>query len=94
MPVDGRKVTAPGCRRICGLYVFSRGFDKKEVAMADKVTEFTGAPWTLQAVEKLVQLWREGVPVPLISQTLGRSEAEIRAKAAEQRLPQHVETAS
>jgi tagatose-1,6-bisphosphate aldolase non-catalytic subunit AgaZ/GatZ len=62
--------------------------------MADKVAEFTGAPWSAQAVEKLRQLWREAVPLPLISQTLGRSEAEIRAKAAELALPQHVDAAS
>jgi hypothetical protein len=50
----------------------------------------TGTPWTWRAVEKLQELWREGVPPKLISQTLRRSEAQIRAKAAELRLPQHV----
>ena len=49
-----------------------------------------GSPWSLRAVEKLLALWREGVPAELISQTLGRSEAQVRAKAAELRLPQHV----
>jgi hypothetical protein len=60
--------------------------------MTDKVAEIDGAPWTLQAAEKLRQHWRENVPVPIISQALRRSEAEIRAKAAELKLPQHVET--
>jgi hypothetical protein len=50
----------------------------------------TGSAWSLTAVEKLQQLWREGVPAELISQTLGRSEADVRAKAAELGLPQHV----
>lgn len=59
----------------------------------EKVTDYTGAPWNLQAVEKLQKLWREGVPAPMISQTLGRSEAEVRAKAAELKLPQHVDVA-
>lgn len=57
----------------------------------DKVTEFTGAPWSLSAVEKLKELWNAGVAVEVISQTLGRSEATVRAKAAELKLPQHVE---
>jgi hypothetical protein len=56
----------------------------------DKVTEFTGAPWSLVAVEKLKELWNEGVSVEIISTTLGRSEAVVRAKAAELSLPQHV----
>ena len=56
----------------------------------DKVTDYTGSPWNLHAVDKLRQLWREGVPAAMISQTLGRSEAEVRAKAAELGLPQHV----
>jgi hypothetical protein len=80
-----------GCHPGRGPYLLSWGVDKEEVTMADKVADFTGAPWTVQAVEKLRQLWREAVPVPLISQTLGRSEAEIRAKAAELALPQHLE---
>jgi hypothetical protein len=72
--------------------MFNHGaIDEQEVTMADKVTEIDGAPWTLRAVEKLRQHWRENVPVPLICQALGRSEAEIRAKAAELKLPQHVE---
>ena len=57
----------------------------------DKVTEFTGAPWSLGAVDKLKELWNAGVPVEVICQTLGRSEAAVRAKAAEFKLPQHVE---
>jgi hypothetical protein len=56
----------------------------------DQVTKLSGTPWTWRAVEKLQELWREGVPPELISQTLRRSEAQIRAKAAELRLPQHV----
>jgi hypothetical protein len=57
----------------------------------DKVTDFTGAPWTLSAVEKLKELWGSGVAADVISQTLGRSEAAVRAKAAELNLPLHVE---
>jgi hypothetical protein len=49
-----------------------------------------GSPWSLRAVEKLRELWLEGVPVEVISQTLQRPEADIRAKAAEFGLPQHV----
>jgi len=60
--------------------------------MSDKVTEFTGAPWSIRSVEKLTQLWKEGVRAEMISQTLRRPEAEVRAKAAELRLPQHVES--
>jgi hypothetical protein len=56
----------------------------------DKVTEYTGAPWSVAAVEKLQQLWREGVPAELIAVTLKRTEADVRAKAAEFKLPQHV----
>jgi hypothetical protein len=57
---------------------------------ADKVSSFTGAPWSVQAVEKLRELWREGVPADMISQTLARPEHVVRAKAAELGLPQHV----
>jgi hypothetical protein len=56
----------------------------------DAVTMQNGSPWTWRAVEKLQELWREGVPAEMIAQTLGRSEAQVRAKAAELRLPQHV----
>ena len=57
----------------------------------DKVTEFTGAPWSLTAVEKLRELWAAGVAVEMICQTLSRSETAVRAKAAELGLTQHVE---
>jgi hypothetical protein len=58
----------------------------------DKVSEFTGSPWSIQAIEKLKQLWNEGVPAEMISQTLARPEHQVRAKASELGLPQHVET--
>ncbi len=57
----------------------------------DKVSEFTGALWSLTAVEKLKELWNAGVAVEMISQTLHREEDEVRAKAGELGLPQHVE---
>lgn len=56
----------------------------------DKVAEFTGASWSITAVDKLKELWNEGVPAEVISQTLKRSEDEVRAKAGELGLPQHV----
>jgi len=59
--------------------------------MPDKVAEFTSAPWSIQSVEKLVELWKGGVRTELISQTLQRPEAEVRAKAAELGLPRHVD---
>ena len=46
--------------------------------------------WTLEAIEKLQQLWNGGVEIEVICQTLGRPEAMVRAKAAELKLPQHV----
>jgi hypothetical protein len=57
----------------------------------DKVADFTGAPWSKQAVEKLTELWREGVPPKVISATLRRGEETVRAKAAELHLlePSH-----
>jgi hypothetical protein len=62
--------------------------------MSEKVTEYTGAPWSIQGVEKLLELWKNGVRPELIAQTLQRPEAEVRAKAAELALPQHVDTAT
>ncbi len=56
-----------------------------------KVTEFTGSPWSIEAVEKLKKLWSEGVPAAMISQTLARPEQAVRAKAAELGLSQHVD---
>ncbi len=56
----------------------------------DKVSEITGAPWSVTAVEKLKELWTAGVSAEMISQTLGREEDEVRAKAGELSLPQHV----
>ncbi len=61
--------------------------DKKD----DKVAAFTGAPWTIEAIEKLKKLWSDGVPADMISQTLARPENVVRAKAAELGLPQHVD---
>ena len=57
----------------------------------DKVSEFTGAPWSITAVDKLKELWNAGVSTEVISQTLHREENEVRAKAGELGLPQHVE---
>ena len=57
----------------------------------DKVSEITGAPWSITAVDKLKELWNAGVSVEMISQTLDREEHEVRAKAGELGLPQHVE---
>ena len=59
--------------------------------MTENVTLNAGAPWTLTAVEKLRELWKSGVPAELVAHTLGRPEGEVRAKAAELKLPQHVE---
>ena len=39
--------------------------------------------WTLEAVQQLTELAREGVPVPIISLKLKRSVASIHAKLAE-----------
>jgi hypothetical protein len=55
--------------------------------------EFTGAVWSVQAVDKLKELWNAGVPADMIAQTLARSEHIVRAKAMELGLPQHVEAA-
>ncbi|MCB1500350.1 MAG: hypothetical protein KDK07_11275 [Bauldia sp.] len=60
--------------------------------MTDNVTLNAGSPWTITAVDKLKELWNAGVEPALVAQTLGRPEQEIRAKAAELKLPQHVET--
>ena len=57
----------------------------------DKVSEITGASWSITAVDKLKELWNAGVSAEMISQTLHRSEEEVRAKAGELGLPQHVE---
>lgn len=51
--------------------------------MTDNVTLNAGTPWSITGIEKLQELWREGVSPELIAQTLGRSEAEVRAKAGE-----------
>jgi hypothetical protein len=40
-------------------------------------------PWTLEAVQQLAQLAREGVPVPVISLKLKRSITSIHAKFIE-----------
>jgi hypothetical protein len=40
-------------------------------------------PWTLEAVQQLAELAREGVPVPVISLKLKRSIASIHAKLTE-----------
>jgi len=56
----------------------------------ENVTLNAGTPWTITAIDKLKELWMADVQPETISHTLGRPEAEIRAKAAELRLPQHV----
>ena len=61
--------------------------------MTDNVTLNAGTPWTVTAVEKLQELWNGGVQPEMIGHTLGRPENEVRAKAAELKLPQHVEAA-
>ena len=56
----------------------------------DNVTLNAGTPWKITAIDKLKELWNPEVSPETISHTLGRPEAEVRAKAAELRLPQHV----
>jgi hypothetical protein len=56
----------------------------------DRPTEFTGAPWSIEAINKLKELWNAGVPADMISQTLARPEHVVRQKATELGLPQHV----
>jgi hypothetical protein len=57
----------------------------------DNVTLNGGKPWTVTAVDKLRELWSGGVSAAQVAHVLGRPEDEVRAKAAELRLPQHVE---
>ena len=59
--------------------------------MTENVTLNAGSSWTITAVDKLRELWSAGVGPELIGHTLGRPEQEVRAKASELRLPQHVE---
>jgi hypothetical protein len=59
----------------------------------DRTSEPTGAPWTIQAIDKLRELWKADVPADMIAETLARPEYVVRAKAAELGLPQHVEAA-
>lgn len=59
--------------------------------MTDNVTLNAGTPWSITAVEKLQELWNGGVAPEMIGHALGRPEDEVRAKAAELKLPQHVE---
>lgn len=59
--------------------------------MTENVTLNGGHPWTVSAVDKLRDLWREGVAPELVAHALGRPESEVRAKAVELRLPQHVD---
>ena len=61
--------------------------------MTENVTLNAGSPWTITAVDKLREFWNAGVEPGLIGHALGRPEPEVRAKAAELRLPQQVETA-
>ncbi len=56
----------------------------------DNVTLNAGRLWTIDGINKLRELWSASVPVEVISHTLGRPEPEVRAKAAELKLPQHV----
>lgn len=58
--------------------------------MTENVTLNAGSPWTITAIDKLRELWNGGVDPAVVSHTLGRPEPEVRAKAAELRLPQHV----
>jgi hypothetical protein len=51
-------------------------------AMSDLDTTATRA-WTIEAVQQLVELAREGVPVPVISLKLKRSITAVREKLAE-----------
>lgn len=57
----------------------------------DNVTLNAGAPWTITGIEKLKELWNAGVAPEMVSHTLGRPEHEVRAKALELKLPQHVQ---
>jgi hypothetical protein len=40
-------------------------------------------PWTIEAVQELIALAREGVPAPVISLKLKRSITAVREKLAE-----------
>jgi hypothetical protein len=49
---------------------------QKEVSVMNS----SGAPWSYEAVQALLALAREGVPVSVISLKLKRSVTEVRAK--------------
>ena len=53
-----------------------------EATMSDMDTT-ADRPWTLEAVQQLTELVRQGVPVPVISLKLKRSIASIHAKLTE-----------
>lgn len=55
--------------------------------MTENVTRNAETIWSPAAVQKLAELWAARVPAPLIAQTLGRPEHEVRAKAVELKLP-------
>ncbi len=62
--------------------MFFRRQDGKEVIMSD-MDPTADRPWTLEAVQQLAELAREGVPVPVISLKLKRSITSIHAKLTE-----------
>src|SRR3954468_23813169 len=62
--------------------MFFRRQDGKEVIMSD-MDPTADRPWTLEAVQQLTELAREGVSVPVISLKLKRSVAAIPAKLSE-----------
>jgi hypothetical protein len=61
----------------------------EERLMRENLTLNADANWTAQAVRKLEQLWKAGVPVATIAATLGRPEAMVREKAVELKLGVH-----
>ncbi|HVY02427.1 MAG TPA: hypothetical protein VG983_02135 [Caulobacterales bacterium] len=57
--------------------------------MRENVTLNADASWTLEAVRKLEELWKGGVPIATIAHTLGRPAASVREKAVELKLGPH-----
>ncbi|MGE3142576.1 MAG: hypothetical protein AB7L65_04600 [Hyphomonadaceae bacterium] len=62
--------------------------------MTENVTRNSDTPWTLEAVRRLEELWRAGVPPHMAAHALGRLEHEVRAKAVELKLSRTAQTHS
>jgi len=72
---------------VCVRHPAALGFDGYAPLSTETDIMNQGSPWTIEAVQSLIQLAGEGLPASVISLKLNRSIVDVRGKLQELGIP-------